>query len=76
MVEFSGLTSCYYQVYIVMEMAGHGDLLEYIRLRGAIPDRRAATMFTDLVNGVDYLHHHNIVHRYYKFLHWLKFKHH
>ena len=49
----------------MMEMAGHGDLLEYIRLRGAIPDRRAATMFTDLVNGVDYLHHHNIVHRYY-----------
>lgn len=47
-----------------MEMAGHGDLLEYIRLRGSIPDRKAANMFLNIVDGVDYLHHHNIVHRY------------
>lgn len=48
----------------MMEMAGHGDLLEYIKLRGAIPDRRSCSLFKNLVDGVDYLHSHNIVHRY------------
>ncbi|XP_067942877.1 testis-specific serine/threonine-protein kinase 1-like [Watersipora subatra] len=51
------------KVYICMEIAGHGDLLEYIKLRGSIPDRRSCTFFRNLLDGVEYLHSHNIVHR-------------
>ena len=46
-----------------MEMAGHGDLLEFIKLRGAIAEKRSSEMFRQLVDGVDYLHHMRIVHR-------------
>ncbi len=46
-----------------MEIAGHGDLLEYIKLRGAIPEDKARHMFQQLVNAVEYLHSLNVVHR-------------
>ena len=51
------------QVYIAMEMAGHGDLLEYIKLRGAIPEDKAKKMFQQLVNAIEYLHSLCIIHR-------------
>ena len=51
------------QIYIVMEMAGHGDMLEYIKLRGAIPEERTRVMFKQLVNAIQYLHSQHIVHR-------------
>ena len=47
-----------------MEHAGHGDLLEYIKLRGAIPEEKAKFMFRQMVDAIDYLHKTNIVHRY------------
>ncbi|XP_021339580.1 testis-specific serine/threonine-protein kinase 2-like, partial [Mizuhopecten yessoensis] len=50
-------------VYIMMEYAGHGDLLEYIKLRGAVPEDRAQTMFKQIVYAVAYLHGQKIVHR-------------
>lgn len=46
-----------------MEHAGHGDLLEYIKLRGAIPEDRARVMFRQLTDAVAYLHGINIAHR-------------
>ena len=46
-----------------MEMAGHGDLLEYIKLRGAINEDKARSMFGQLVSAVRYLHQLDIVHR-------------
>jgi len=51
------------KVYIVMEHAGHGDLLEYIKLRGAIPEDRCRVMFKQIVDAVHYLHGVNIAHR-------------
>jgi len=51
------------KIVMVMEMAGHGDLLEYVKLRGAIPDEKAKVMYAQLVSAVDYLHSLNIVHR-------------
>jgi len=51
------------KVYIAMEMAGHGDLLEYIKLRGAIPEEKAKCMFQQMLNAVEYLHNIDIVHR-------------
>jgi len=46
-----------------MEIAGHGDLLEYIKLRGSIPEKKSVQLFTNLLDGVDYLHKNKIVHR-------------
>lgn len=51
------------KVYMVLEMAGHGDMLEYIKLRGAIPNEKAATMYYQLAHAITYLHSLNIVHR-------------
>lgn len=46
-----------------MEHAGHGDLLEYIKLRGAIPDERAKILFKQIARAIEYLHLSGIVHR-------------
>ena len=51
------------QIYIVMEHAGHGDLLEYIKLRGVIPEEKCRFMFGQLVSAVQYLHSSMIAHR-------------
>jgi len=48
---------------MVMEIAGHGDLLEYVRLRGALNEEKAKFMFAQLVSAVDYMHGFNVVHR-------------
>ena len=52
------------QIVMVMEMAGHGDLLEYVKLRGALPDDKSKRLFAQLVSAVQYLHSLDIVHRY------------
>ena len=57
----TGLTR--HQVYIVMEHAGHGDLLEYIKLRGAIAEDRSRVMFRQIAEAIQYLHGVNIAHR-------------
>ena len=51
------------QIVMVLEMAGHGDLLEYVRLRGALSEEKAKLMFSQLVSAVDYMHGFNVVHR-------------
>ncbi|XP_060594036.1 testis-specific serine/threonine-protein kinase 1-like [Ruditapes philippinarum] len=51
------------KVYIAMEHAGHGDLLEFIKLRGAIPEEKAKVMFSQLAHAINYLHNRFIVHR-------------
>ncbi|XP_038075905.1 testis-specific serine/threonine-protein kinase 1-like [Patiria miniata] len=51
------------KVYISMELAGHGDLLEYIKLRGALTEVKARDFFRQLLEGISYLHGKNIVHR-------------
>ena len=51
------------QVYIALEMAGHGDLLDYIKLRGALPEAKAQRMFFQLASAIEYLHKRNILHR-------------
>ena len=48
---------------MVMEMAGHGDLLEYVKLRGALSDEKSKRLFAQLVSAVQYLHSIDIVHR-------------
>ncbi|KAK2167205.1 hypothetical protein LSH36_31g04036 [Paralvinella palmiformis] len=51
------------KVYEILEFNAHGDLLDYISLRGAIGEDKSRLMFQQLVNAVEYLHNINIIHR-------------
>jgi len=51
------------KIYLALEYAGHGDLLAYIQLRGPLKEIDAATMFKQVVCGLQYLHRNGVVHR-------------
>ncbi|KAL8568269.1 hypothetical protein ACOMHN_040842 [Nucella lapillus] len=46
-----------------MEYAGHGDLLDYIKLHGVLPEPKARTMYHQMCQAVNYLHSNHIAHR-------------
>ncbi|XP_044131474.1 testis-specific serine/threonine-protein kinase 1-like [Bufo gargarizans] len=51
------------KVYIVMELGAQGDLLEFIKSRGPIPEDVARKLFYQLATAVKYCHDLDIVHR-------------
>ncbi|XP_063000405.1 testis-specific serine/threonine-protein kinase 1-like [Elgaria multicarinata webbii] len=51
------------KVYIVMELGVQGDLLEFIKTKGAMPEDIARKMFRQLCAAIKYCHDADIVHR-------------
>ncbi|KAJ6656550.1 hypothetical protein lerEdw1_003676 [Lerista edwardsae] len=51
------------KVYIVMELGVQGDLLEFIKTKGAMPEDIARKMFRQLCSAIKYCHDSDIVHR-------------
>ncbi|KAM4707107.1 testis-specific serine/threonine-protein kinase 1-like [Discoglossus pictus] len=51
------------KIYIIMELGVQGDLLEFIKSRGALPEEVAHKLFMQLVRAVKYCHDMDIVHR-------------
>ncbi|XP_072032968.1 testis-specific serine/threonine-protein kinase 3-like [Amphiura filiformis] len=51
------------KVFMVMELANYGDLLEYIQRKRILPNDRARYIFTQILDGLEYLHHKGIFHR-------------
>ncbi|XP_065291561.1 testis-specific serine/threonine-protein kinase 1-like [Dermacentor albipictus] len=51
------------KVFIIMELAEHGDLLDHIRNHGRISEDRARRYFGQLASALNYLHAKNIAHR-------------
>jgi len=51
------------KVYMALEKASRGDLLDYVRLKGPLKDSEARVYFNDLCNGIQYVHELGIVHR-------------
>jgi len=51
------------KTYISLEWAGHGDLLQYVRLKGALKEAECRKFFSDLIEALEYCHGINIVHR-------------
>ncbi|XP_026542456.1 testis-specific serine/threonine-protein kinase 1-like [Notechis scutatus] len=51
------------KVYIVMELGVQGDLLEFIKLKGEMPEDIARKMFRQLGAAIKYCHDSDIVHR-------------
>lgn len=51
------------KTYISLEWAGHGDLLQYVRLKGALRESECRRFFQELLAALSYCHSINIVHR-------------
>lgn len=51
------------RVFIFMKYAENGDLLDYIKKRGAIPENQTRLWFFQIASGLQYLHSKNIAHR-------------
>merc|ERR1712150_75103 len=49
--------------YIITEYCMRGDLLNYICLRGALPEKQSKSYFYDLISAMEYLHDIDVVHR-------------
>ncbi|XP_008189854.1 testis-specific serine/threonine-protein kinase 1-like isoform X2 [Acyrthosiphon pisum] len=52
-----------HRVYIIMEYAENGSLLDIIKRDGRIDDNRARKWFMELVNAIEYCHTKGVVHR-------------
>lgn len=50
-------------LYIILEYASKGDLLELLVREGALPESKAMAIFRQIIYGIDYLHTHAICHR-------------
>lgn len=51
------------RVYIIMQYANNGSLLEMIRKRSQIPEEEAKSIYQQLVSAISYCHSKGIVHR-------------
>ncbi|CAK8693115.1 testis-specific serine/threonine-protein kinase 1-like [Clavelina lepadiformis] len=51
------------KLYFALEWGGHGDLLQYIRLRGPVKDSECRRFFQEMCAGVEYMHENGMVHR-------------
>ncbi|OHS99150.1 CAMK family protein kinase [Tritrichomonas foetus] len=50
-------------LYIIMEYASNGELLDYLIERRSLEEETAMNFFHQLIYGLDYLHSHSICHR-------------
>lgn len=50
-------------IFLIMELARHGDLLEYVQKKNALRDSEARTVFTQILSAVEYLHSRGTFHR-------------
>lgn len=48
---------------IVMEYAGGGDLLKYIKTKGPLKEPEARTLFRQIIYGIGHIHSRHILHR-------------
>jgi len=51
------------KVYIFMRYADNGDLLEFIKQNGLLPEKQAKIWLWQIASGLHYLHSHHIAHR-------------
>lgn len=50
-------------IYLVMEYATGGDMLQYVRTRGRLAEGEARMYVRQLLDALEYVHQNNIVHR-------------
>lgn len=49
--------------FIVMELAANGESFDYVELAGGLDDKYARQIFTQIIDGLSYIHKKNIAHR-------------
>ncbi|XP_041483462.1 testis-specific serine/threonine-protein kinase 3-like [Lytechinus variegatus] len=50
-------------IFLIMELARHGDLLEYVQKKNALRDSEARTVFSQILSAIEHLHLHGVFHR-------------
>jgi 5'-AMP-activated protein kinase catalytic alpha subunit len=50
-------------IFLIMGYASGGELFDYIVAHGRVKERDAVRFFHQIMNGVDYCHSRNIIHR-------------
>ncbi|XP_012275615.1 testis-specific serine/threonine-protein kinase 3 isoform X2 [Orussus abietinus] len=55
------------RVFIFMRYADNGDLLDFVKLNGVVPEQQSKLWFRQMASGLHYLHGKNIAHRDLKF---------
>lgn len=50
-------------VYLLMELCRKGELYRYLKTKGRLSETESKKFFKQLIQGVDYLHQHGIIHR-------------
>ncbi|KAK0168888.1 hypothetical protein PV327_002650 [Microctonus hyperodae] len=63
LIRFLQAIETTHRVYIIMEYAPNGSLLDMIRRDTYIDERRSRRWFKQVLNGVEYCHNHGVVHR-------------
>ncbi|KAL3288636.1 hypothetical protein HHI36_003069 [Cryptolaemus montrouzieri] len=63
LIRFLQAIETTHRVYIIMEYAENGSLLDIIRRDSSIDEYRARKWFRQLVDAVDYCHERGVVHR-------------
>lgn len=51
------------QIFIVIEYVPNGELFDYILKNGRLQEDESRKFFRQLIEGVSYIHSHNICHR-------------
>ncbi|XP_071453559.1 testis-specific serine/threonine-protein kinase 3 [Hetaerina americana] len=51
------------RVFIFMRYADNGDLLDFVKRNGPVPEAQACIWFRQMTEGLQYLHKQNIAHR-------------
>ena len=51
------------RVFIFMDYADNGDLLDYVKCNGAVSEEQTQLWFWQMASGLKYLHSNNIAHR-------------
>ncbi|XP_030377690.1 testis-specific serine/threonine-protein kinase 1 isoform X2 [Scaptodrosophila lebanonensis] len=52
-----------HRVYLIMQLAENGTLLDYVREKKFLDEPQARTLFRQLISAVEYIHSKNVVHR-------------
>lgn len=63
LIRFLQAIETTHRVYIIMEYAEKGSLLDFIQREGYIDEMRAKKWFRQLVDAIDYCHERGVVHR-------------
>lgn len=52
-----------FRVYLIMQIAENGTLLDYVRDRKFLEENQARNLFKQLINAIEYIHSKGVVHR-------------